>query len=110
MDETGAVFTVEEAAGLLRIHPETVRREIKAGRMPACRIGRDYRISRADLEGYYRAGGGGSLFPEPASFRARAGTAAPEAAPPENVRPRTAAPGTDGASCGTLTGNQHSWI
>ena len=76
MDEAGTVFTVEEAAGLLRIHPETVRREIKAGRMPACRIGRDYRISRSDLEGYYRAGGGGSLFPDAAPARLRLETAA----------------------------------
>lgn len=62
MSTTQQVFTIEKAAALLECHPETVRREIREGRLKAARIGRDYRISRHQLEEYWRAQGGGQLF------------------------------------------------
>jgi excisionase family DNA binding protein len=55
-------FTVGEAAELLSCHKETIRRAIKDGSLRAAQLGRGYRISRADLEAFWTAKGGGSLF------------------------------------------------
>lgn len=41
--------TVDFAAELLKVHPRTVHRFIHEGRLPARRIGKAYRIRRADL-------------------------------------------------------------
>jgi excisionase family DNA binding protein len=57
-------FTIEEAAELLSCHKDTVRRAIRSGKLKAGKIGKDYRISRSDVEEYYRASGGGQLFPK----------------------------------------------
>jgi excisionase family DNA binding protein len=43
-------LTVHEVAALLRLNPQTVRNWIAAGQLPAVRIGRRVRITRADLE------------------------------------------------------------
>jgi excisionase family DNA binding protein len=42
--------TVEQAAERLRLHPKTVLRMIRDGRLPATKIGKAYRIQRPDLE------------------------------------------------------------
>lgn len=55
-------FTLIEAAELLNCHKETVRREIKAGKLRAAKIGKEYRISKTDLEDYWSLRGGGALF------------------------------------------------
>lgn len=55
-------FTIEEAAELLSCHKDTIRRAIKGEMLKAGKIGKDYRISRCDLEEYYRMRGGGQLF------------------------------------------------
>lgn len=57
-------FTLGEAAELLSCHKETLRRAIKDGTLRAARLGRGYRISRADLEAFWTAQGGGELFGE----------------------------------------------
>lgn len=44
--------TVEEAAERLKLHPKTVLRFIREGRLKATRVGRAYRISRADLDAF----------------------------------------------------------
>ncbi len=44
-----ALLTVREVAQRLRVHPITVRRHIKAGRLRAVRIGRAVRVREADL-------------------------------------------------------------
>jgi excisionase family DNA binding protein len=44
---TEDLMTVPEVAATLRLHPQTIRRWIKAGTLPAARIGRDYRVSEA---------------------------------------------------------------
>ncbi|MGI8549861.1 MAG: helix-turn-helix domain-containing protein [Dehalococcoidia bacterium] len=44
------VLTVQETAGMLKINPETVRRHIAAGRLPAVRIGRRVRTYKEDVE------------------------------------------------------------
>lgn len=42
-------LTVEQAAEVLDLHPKTVRRMIREGRLRATRIGKSYRILEADL-------------------------------------------------------------
>jgi excisionase family DNA binding protein len=44
------LFTVDEVAGRLNLHVKTVRRFIREGRLPAKRIGKEYRITRAALD------------------------------------------------------------
>ena len=55
-------FTLAEAADVLSCHKETLRRAIQAGELQAARLGREYRISRADLQAFWTAQGGGELF------------------------------------------------
>ncbi|MDL2207700.1 helix-turn-helix domain-containing protein [Desulfovibrio sp. OttesenSCG-928-M16] len=55
-------FTLAEAADLLSCHRETLRRAILNGDLRAAKLGRGYRISRRDLEAFWKAGGGGDLF------------------------------------------------
>ncbi|ACV05059.1 hypothetical protein [Thermus phage P23-77] len=43
------VYTVDEVARILRVHPLTVLRYIKRGRLRAKRIGRGYRITEREL-------------------------------------------------------------
>ena len=62
--EGKTVFTVEEAANICDVHPETVRRWIRADKLKAAKIGTEYRISRAELEEAWRNMGGGRLFPD----------------------------------------------
>jgi excisionase family DNA binding protein len=44
--------TVDFAAERLKLHPKTVLRMIREGRLPARRIGKAYRIRRADLDAF----------------------------------------------------------
>ena len=44
------VYTVEQFAERLRLHPKTVLRFIREGRVRAVKVGRSYRILRSDLE------------------------------------------------------------
>ena len=55
-------FTLSEAASLLSCHAETVRRAIKNGSLHAARLGREFRISRTDLQAFWTARGGADLF------------------------------------------------
>ncbi len=57
-------LTVPEVAQAVGLHPITVRREIRAGRLRAASAGGKghYRISRADVEVWWRGRGGGGLF------------------------------------------------
>lgn len=43
-------LTIQQAADKLQVKPNTVRRWIKHGRIPGCKIGRIFRISEEDLE------------------------------------------------------------
>ncbi|HEX2842276.1 helix-turn-helix domain-containing protein [Hyphomicrobium sp.] len=47
-----SLVTVEQAAELLNLHPKTVLRYIRDGRLPATRIGKSYRIARANLDAF----------------------------------------------------------
>ena len=57
------LLTCEEAAAYLRVHPRTVGRRLKEGKLPGVKVGRQWRLRRADLDAYLRgertAGGGG---------------------------------------------------
>ncbi len=59
------LFTVEEVAGRLNLHVKTVRRFIRDGRLPAKRIGKEYRIARPALDEF--AGTATDAGPEPIS-------------------------------------------
>lgn len=55
-------YTLAEAADLLSCHKETLRRAIKSGSLSAAKIGKEYRISKTDLEDFWAVRGGGALF------------------------------------------------
>jgi excisionase family DNA binding protein len=55
-------FTLLEAAELLSCHRETLRRAIRTGELQAAKLGREFRISRPDLQSFWTACGGGDLF------------------------------------------------
>jgi excisionase family DNA binding protein len=44
------LYSVEQVAALLGLHVKTVRAYVREGRLKATRIGKQYRIVRADLE------------------------------------------------------------
>ncbi|MEY8037961.1 helix-turn-helix domain-containing protein [Saccharopolyspora cebuensis] len=47
---TEEMYSVEQVADLLGLHVRTVRGYIRSGRLPAVRIGKQYRIARTDLD------------------------------------------------------------
>jgi excisionase family DNA binding protein len=44
------LYSVEQVADLLGLHVRTVRNYVRDGKLPAVRIGKQYRIARADVE------------------------------------------------------------
>lgn len=48
--QAGDPLSVADAAGLTGRHPATIRRAIRAGRLPAARDGRTYLLRRRDVE------------------------------------------------------------
>lgn len=46
------IFTIKEISDLLRVSPQTVLREIKAGELAAIKVGKRYKVEDADLEKY----------------------------------------------------------
>lgn len=52
----GPLFTVAEVADVLRVSNMTVYRLIKAGELPALRVGKNYRIREHDLEVFLATG------------------------------------------------------
>lgn len=44
------ILTVEQAAAYLRVHKVTVYKYIRAGLLPAAKLGKVYRIRRHDVE------------------------------------------------------------
>ena len=47
-----AMYSTEEVADILGLHVRTVRGYVRDGRLPATRIGKQYRITRADLDAF----------------------------------------------------------
>lgn len=48
----GGWYSVEQVAERLGLHVRTIRGYIRDGRLPATRIGKQYRIARADLDAF----------------------------------------------------------
>ena len=46
------LYSAEQVAELLNLHVKTVRRYVRDGRLRAKRIGKEYRITHADLEAF----------------------------------------------------------
>jgi excisionase family DNA binding protein len=59
------LLTVREVAGSMRVSTMTVYRLIRAGDLPAIRVGKHFRIRTLDLEQYLEAQtlGGGDAWP-----------------------------------------------
>ena len=49
------MYSAEEAAQILGLQVRTVRNYVREGRLPGVRIGKQYRIARADLEAFTSA-------------------------------------------------------
>ena len=49
---TTYLYTADQVAELLNLHVKTVRRYLRDGRLKARRIGKEYRIARADLDAF----------------------------------------------------------
>ncbi|AQA06612.1 hypothetical protein BVC93_22360 [Mycobacterium sp. MS1601] len=49
---TATLYSPDEVADLLGLHVRTVRGYVRDGRLPAVRIGKQYRISEADLRAF----------------------------------------------------------
>lgn len=49
---TETLLSVDQAAEQLKLHPKTVIRYIRDGRLPATRIGKSYRIEQARLDAF----------------------------------------------------------
>jgi excisionase family DNA binding protein len=50
------MYSAEEAARILGLQVRTVRNYVREGRLPGVRIGKQYRIARADLEAFTAGG------------------------------------------------------
>jgi len=51
------LMTLREVAHYLRVHPATVYRLVKAGRLPAIRVGRDLRFDVRVVDAWVASGG-----------------------------------------------------
>ena len=49
------VLTLKEVAERLKLHPNTLRRYAKEGKLPAMKFGRVWRIEEEDLKEFMRA-------------------------------------------------------
>ena len=50
------VLTVKEVCGLLRVHPSTLYKLIRAGRIPSFRVGSDWRFQQDLIERWMAEG------------------------------------------------------
>ena len=77
MDET--FLTTEEVLEYLQVNLRTVYRLIKAGKIPAVRVGRQWRFRKRDIDAWLdsQRPRGGSTRPTPAASRPLAGAARP---------------------------------
>jgi len=44
------LLTVTEVANYLRVSDNTIRAMIRQGKLPALKVGREYRVKRADID------------------------------------------------------------
>lgn len=57
------LFSAEEAAQILGLQVRTVRNYVREGRLPGVRIGKQYRIARADLDAFTSGAAGREHVP-----------------------------------------------
>lgn len=55
MDEHMRFLTLKQVAGLLKVHPNTVRTHAMRGTIPAANVGRNWRFLEEDLVAWIRA-------------------------------------------------------
>lgn len=56
-----AVYSAEQVADILGLHVRTVRGYVRDGRLPAVRVGKQYRITESDLRAFTGTADDGSL-------------------------------------------------
>lgn len=54
MPENQIIFTINEAACYLRVHPSTIRRHIDSGGIPAFRVGSAWRLDKESIDKWKR--------------------------------------------------------
>lgn len=54
-DNGTAFLTIDEVLNYLKVKSRTIYRLIKAGELPAVRVGRQWRIRRSDLDAWLNA-------------------------------------------------------
>ena len=52
--EMDTIWSPEEAAAYLRVHPQTVYRRLQAGKMPGAKVGKVWRLRKSDVDDYLR--------------------------------------------------------
>jgi len=53
MEQKPTYYTIEEVANILKVNPESVRRWVRAKKLPAIKLGGKYiRVSAVDLESF----------------------------------------------------------
>jgi len=66
--DPGDLMSTEQVAEILGVRVRTVRRYIREGRLPAARIGKQYRVHRQDLEAWTGAPLGADPAPAPRPY------------------------------------------
>ncbi len=54
-DKKSTLMTIEEAAQYLRLHPSTVYRLVRLSKLPAVKVGKQWRLDRGALEDRLRS-------------------------------------------------------
>jgi len=69
------IFTIKELSEHLRVHPTTIYRLLREGRLPGFRVGSNWRFNRAAIEEWEKIQ---SMEPQRPVSRGRHKTAKPE--------------------------------
>jgi excisionase family DNA binding protein len=48
--ESSMVMTVKELSGYLKVHPSTIYRQLRRGRLPAFKVGSDWRFNIESID------------------------------------------------------------
>ena len=69
--ESDQIFTIKELSEHLRVHPTTIYRLLRQGRLPGFRVGSNWRFSREAIEQWERDQAGRAAASPPRRRRAR---------------------------------------